>query len=71
MNKQTQKERPLFSLADACDELHITRKTGLAWIKIGRLKALRPGHAYLIPKAEIDRLLSPVEAKDRGRAPDR
>jgi excisionase family DNA binding protein len=54
----------LLTVAEAADELGITRRQVLRWIKSGRLRARKlPGHTspWLIRREELDAVLASIE----------
>jgi len=48
----------LLTVPEAADLLRVSQHTIYLWLRSGKLKSVRPGRKWLIPKEEIDRLLS-------------
>ena len=46
-----------LTIAAAAAELHTHPETIRRWIRAGRLHAVRPGRAYLVPRADLAALL--------------
>ncbi len=46
-----------LTLQDAADALGISEQTARRWVKMGKLKAYKPGLRYLIPASAIEELL--------------
>jgi excisionase family DNA binding protein len=61
-------EDPWLTVQQVSDELKINPVTVRAWIKQGRLPAVRPGKAFLVRRSDVDRALqSKAPARgDRG-----
>lgn len=51
----------LLTVREAAAELRLTEYSVCRLIRQGRIAAARPSKSYLIPQAEIDRLLTPAE----------
>lgn len=50
---------PEFAAAARVEPATVTQ-----WIRQGRLKAVKPGRDWLIPKSELDRMLTSVEVAE-------
>ena len=48
----------LLTVPEAAQMLRMSEHTIYLWLRSGKLKSVRPGRKWLIPKEEIDRLLS-------------
>lgn len=48
----------LLTVPEAAQMLRMSEHTIYIWLRSGKLKSVRPGRKWLIPKEEIDRLLS-------------
>ncbi len=51
-------ETTLLTVPEASKLLRVSEHTVYLWLRSGKLKSVRPGRKWLIPKEEIDRLLS-------------
>jgi len=54
----TQPERATYSVPEAARVLGVSRNTAYEAIKAGQIPALRIGRRIVVPRQEIDRLLS-------------
>lgn len=54
---------PSYTVPEAAAELRVSTVTLRRWIAQGLVVATRPGKAYLIPSAEVDRLLTPASQR--------
>ena len=61
-------EKTFLTVAETCDLARISRTTLWRWIETGLLPARKVGRRVLIPKEEVDRLLSAKHVFSRGRA---
>jgi excisionase family DNA binding protein len=50
-------EEPLYTVRDVSERLKVTGRTIRDWIKSGRLKAVRAGHAWRIKASDLDAFL--------------
>jgi excisionase family DNA binding protein len=48
----------LLTVPEAAQMLRMSEHSIYLWLRSGKLKSVRPGRKWLIPKEEIDRLLS-------------
>lgn len=53
-----------FTVDEAAARLRLHRNTILAWIKDGRLRAVKPGKSYMIPRAALDELFAPTQVQN-------
>lgn len=56
-------DRPPLTVPEAAVELRVSPVTLRRWIAQGLIVAIKPGRNYLIPSAELDRLLTPASAR--------
>jgi excisionase family DNA binding protein len=50
-------DEPLYTVRDVAERLQVTGRTIRDWIKSGRLKAVRAGHAWRIKASDLDAFL--------------
>ena len=67
----TTTEKPITALDvlskdEAAAALGISPNNVLLWIRDGKIRATKPGRTYLIPRAEVERV---VRAINEGEAP--
>jgi excisionase family DNA binding protein len=61
--------KPFFSVTELAESLGITRQAVHKRIKSGKIRAETIGHAFVIPKEEVERLLGKkLEGLDREDA---
>lgn len=62
-------EERYLSLSEAADALDISERTAYRWIKLGKLRAYKPGRDYRIPESGIRELIERSEAYPKVQAP--
>lgn len=59
----------LLTVSQAAGDLHASTQTIRNWIRAERLAAVRIGNRFLVPRAEVQRLLGEPRAAAGGESP--
>lgn len=59
----------LLTVSQAAEDLHASTQTIRNWIRSERLAAVRIGNRFLIPRAEVERLLGDARSVGPGESP--
>ncbi|MBA2712323.1 MAG: helix-turn-helix domain-containing protein [Rubrobacteraceae bacterium] len=62
-------EERYLSLSDAADALDISERTAYRWIKLGKLRAYKPGRDYRIPEAALKEAVEASEVHPKAESP--
>lgn len=57
-------ENNLLTVPEAAQMLRLSEHTVYLWLRSGKLKSVRPGRKWLIPREEVDRLLNVTETDE-------
>jgi excisionase family DNA binding protein len=64
-----QMRNELLTVSQAAEDLHASTQTVRNWIRSERVAAVRIGNRFLIPRAEVERLLGDALPSRPGESP--
>lgn len=67
MATNNRKLEDFYSVAEIARSMGVSKRTVCDWIHDGRLKAVRPGNAFRVPKSAFDDFLK-SRAEDKAEA---